>query len=71
MLHKTYEEELEAKEDEIEEGFELRPRTKTETSTREVDVSERVTEVLKVHKKAQEDKGINTEPGALVQEPPK
>ena len=65
-LHKTYEEEVEAKENEIEEGFELRPRTKNETSTREVDVSQRVIEVLKAHKKAQEDKGINTEPGALV-----
>ena len=65
-LHKTYEEELETKEDEIEEGFELRPRTKNETSAREVDVSERVIDVLKEHKKAQEEKGISTEPGALV-----
>lgn len=37
-LHKTYEEEVEVKENEIEEGFELRPRTKNETSTREIDV---------------------------------
>ncbi len=65
-LHKIYEEEVEAKENEIEEGFELRPRTKNETSTREVDISGRVIEVLKAHKKAQEEKGIGTEPGSLV-----
>ena len=55
-LHKTYDEE----------EFEFRPRTKTESSTRDVDVSERVIAVLKAHREEQKTKGISIEPKALV-----
>lgn len=49
--------------DESEDGFEHRPRTKNETSTRTIDVSERVLKVLQEYKKSQIDSPlVFTEP---------
>lgn len=56
-LHKLYD---------GEEEFELRERTKNETSTRDVDVTGRVIAVLKKHQEDQEAKGIDVGPDALV-----
>jgi len=49
-----------------EDGFELRLRTKNRTSTRNVDISDRVINVLNLHKEMQKSKGISVEPSSLV-----
>lgn len=46
---------------ESEDGFEHRPRTKNETSTRIIDISERVLNVLQEYKNSQKEKGVYTE----------
>lgn len=56
-LHRSYEED---------EDFEFRPRTKNETSTRDVDVPQRVMDVLAEHKMVQVARGISVDPKSLV-----
>lgn len=46
--------------DESEDGFELRPRTKNETSTRTIKLSKRSMEVLAEHMRKQEEAGITS-----------
>lgn len=55
-LHKTYDEE----------EYELRDRTKNETSTRNVNIGEKVISALLQHKENQIAKGIDISPNALI-----
>ncbi len=58
-LHKTYEEDEE-------EEFELRDRTKNATSTRTIGVSQKLIFALNLHRDKQNEKGIGTGPTDLI-----